>query len=104
MGAQDWSTLFWAAFRDSRNAMALVDEQRRIVDVNGAYLRLSGYEREELIGSPLYRFIEGGPRFTPREWATVLGRKRFSGDATMVRADGERTIVQWGATTEDVTG
>jgi PAS domain S-box-containing protein len=104
MGPQDWSTLFWAAFRDSRNAMALVDEQRRIVDVNGAYLGLFGHERGELIGSPIYRLVEGGPRLTPAEWAEALGRKRFAGDASMIRSDGERIVVQWGATVEEVTG
>lgn len=35
-----WPALFTAAFRQSSNAMALVDERRRHVDVNGAYLNL----------------------------------------------------------------
>ena len=37
-----WASLFWQAFRRSRNAMVLLDEQRRHVDVNGAYLQLLG--------------------------------------------------------------
>ena len=39
---QGLSTLFQAAFRDSRNAMVLADDARRIVDVNGACLQLLG--------------------------------------------------------------
>jgi hypothetical protein len=31
-----WSGLFETAFRQSRNAMVLVDEQRRQLDANGA--------------------------------------------------------------------
>jgi PAS domain S-box-containing protein len=54
-----WSALFSTAFRQSRNAMVLVDDQRVQIDVNGAYLNLLGYGRQELIGLPLYRFVVG---------------------------------------------
>jgi DNA-binding CsgD family transcriptional regulator len=41
---------------------------------------------------------------TPQEWAMALARHRFSGDGEMVCADGTTVDVQWGATTELVTG
>jgi PAS domain-containing protein len=37
-----WSGLFAKAFAHSRNPMALVDDERVYVDVNGAYVRLTG--------------------------------------------------------------
>jgi PAS domain-containing protein len=50
-----WSALFSNAFRHSRNAMVLLDDSRRHVDANGAYLNLLGYARKALIGQPIYR-------------------------------------------------
>ena len=55
-----WSGLFATAFRQSRNAMTLVDAQRRHVDVNGPYLKLLGYAKGDLIGRPLR--TSGRPR------------------------------------------
>lgn len=104
MSPNDWSTLFRAAFRDSRNAMVLVREDRRIVDVNGACLQLLGHPRVDVVGRPIWEFVAGGPVMRPREWAAALARRRFTGDAEMLRADGSTVHVQWGATTEVITG
>ena len=104
MSSDDWSSLFQAAFRDSRNAMVLADDDRLIVDVNGACLRLLGYTRADIVDRPMYKFVAGRPVMTPQEWAMALARHRFSGDAEMLRADGATVDVQWGATTELVTG
>jgi PAS domain S-box-containing protein len=99
-----WSALFSAAFKQSRNAMVLVDDHRVHVDVNGAYLKLLGYRRSELVGQPLYRFVAGPSRASDREWAAALAARRFTGAADMICADGSRVAVQWGADTEVVTG
>lgn len=104
MSPSDWSTLFRAAFRDSRNAMVLADEDRRIVDVNGACLQLLGHPRVDVVGRPIWEFVAGGPVMKPREWAAALARRRFTGEAEMLRADGSTVHVQWGATTEVITG
>lgn len=104
MASDGWSTLFHAAFRDSRNAMVLADEDRRIVDVNGALLQLLGHRRAEVVGHPVWEFVAGGPAMTPEEWAAALARQRFSGETEMVRGDGDTVRVQWGATTEEATG
>jgi DNA-binding CsgD family transcriptional regulator len=37
-------------------------------------------------------------------WAAALARRRFSGEAEMLRGDGDIVRVQWGATTEEATG
>jgi PAS domain S-box-containing protein len=98
------STLFEAAFRDSRNAMILADDARRIVDVNGASLQLLGHPRADVVDRHMWEFVAGEPAMTPRQWAVALAQRRFSGEAEMLRADGTTVGVQWGATTEDVTG
>lgn len=104
MASDGWSTLFHAAFRDSRNAMVLADEDRRIVDINGACLQLLGHRRADVVGRPVWEFVAGGPAMTPEEWAAALARRRFSGEAEMLRGDGDIVRVQWGATTEEATG
>jgi PAS domain S-box-containing protein len=104
VASEAWSSLFQAAFRDSRNAMCLADDARHIVDVNGACLQLLGYRRADVVDRPMYEFVVGEPIMTPRQWTEALGRRRFTGEGEMVRADGATVRVQWGATTELVTG
>jgi PAS domain S-box-containing protein len=84
--------------------MALVDHGRSIVDVNGAFLRLVGRKRDEVIGRPVGGFVAGGPRFSPAEWHAALATGQFAGADELVRADGTRVAVQWDASTEVVTG
>jgi PAS domain S-box-containing protein len=99
-----WSALFSTAFRQSRNAMVLVDADRRHVDANGAYLKLLGYARAAIIGRPVYAFVAEGPLASAEDWDAALASGRFAGETDLVCADGGRVSVQWGASTEVVTG
>jgi PAS domain S-box-containing protein len=99
-----WASLFWQAFRRSRNAMALLDEHRRHVDVNGAYLQLFGYRRRALVGRPVYEFIDHGPLLTPEQWRQALGRPQFHGVVDAIRHDGEKVSVEFAGHPEFVTG
>ena len=105
MGTPDgWPGLFSAAFAQSRNAMVLLDAERRHREVNGAYLRLLGYRRDELLGKHVWEIVEDGPMVTEAEWRELLAEQRFSGDASMIAADGGIVRVHWGATVEVCTG
>jgi PAS domain S-box-containing protein len=105
MASQDgWSGLFSTAFAQSRNAMVLLDDQRRHVDANGAYVRLLGHPREELIGRPVYEFVVDGPVASPDEWEAMIATGRFTGEADLISANGSIVAVQWGASAEMVTG
>ena len=84
--------------------MCLVDDARCIVDVNGACLQLLGYSRAEMVDRPMYEFVAGEPLMTRRQWAAALARQRFTGEGKMACEDGSTIRVQWGATTELVTG
>src|SRR3954454_6788091 len=83
-----WSELFGEAFKLSRNPMALADEHRRHLDVNGAYLSLLSRPRDAIIGQPLWRSSPDGPRLSPAEWARMLREGRATGDAELIRPDG----------------
>ena len=96
--------LFRAAFAQSKNAMALVDLRRRVIDANGPYVRLLGYQRDAIVGRPIAEFIAGGPVLSPAEWKAALAAGRSNGEAELICADGGHVAVQWAATTEVVTG
>ena len=99
-----WSGLFSTAFKQSRNAMVLVDDGRLHVDVNGAYLNLLRYPLDEVIGEPIYRFVAEGPLLSPDQWEAALARGDFTGKANMLTRDGTPVSGQWGAHVEVVTG
>jgi len=99
-----WRGLFWAAFKRSRNAMTLLDDQRRHVEVNGAYLRLLGYQRSSLVGYPVNEVIVGGSLASTREWQELIAVTPFTGIAELVASDGHHITVQYAAETEVVTG
>lgn len=101
---RDSSRLFAAAFAQSKNAMALIDADRHIVDANAACIRLIGYERSALIAQPVHRFMAGGPVLTAAEWRAGLREGQFAGVAAVVCADGSQVAAQWAGTTEIVTG
>jgi PAS domain S-box-containing protein len=96
--------LFTSAFTQSRNAMVLLDSERCHVDANGAYVKLLGYRREELIGRPFYDLVLGGPLASREQWLRALAAGAFSGEAPLRSADGGAVEVQWAATVEVVTG
>jgi PAS domain S-box-containing protein len=98
------SDLFNAAFKQSKNPMALVDSNRCLVDANGAYLRLLGHPMPALIGQPVYAYIVGGPRASQAEWEAAIGQGRFTGETVLRAADGREVSLQYAATSEVVTG
>jgi len=100
----EWAGLFASAFRQSRNAMVLLDSERCFVDVNGAYVTLLGYRRGELLGQPVFRFVVGGPLASRAEWRSKLASGQFNGEAELRAADGGAVAVQWAATVEVITG
>ncbi|MGZ4250379.1 MAG: helix-turn-helix transcriptional regulator, partial [Solirubrobacteraceae bacterium] len=106
MEAEDsgWASLFWQAFKQSRNAMVLLDERRCIVDVNGAYVRLVQHRRAELLGRPAHMFIRDGPLFTAEQWRELLAQPQFTGSAELIHADGSRVTVDFAGHPEIVTG
>jgi PAS domain S-box-containing protein len=99
-----WSSLFWTVFKRSQNPMALLDEQRRCVEVNGAMLRAVGYRRDALVGAPAATIVKDGPALTEGQWRTALNGGDYFGQTDLVAADGATISVQYAAHPEVVTG
>jgi PAS domain S-box-containing protein len=99
-----WSRLFTSAFQRSRNAMLLTDDHRVVLDVNGAFMTLTGRKRDAMIGRPLWELAVDGPLMSRDEWADALASGRFDGEAVLRGQDGNPVAVQWAASVETVTG
>jgi PAS domain S-box-containing protein len=104
MARDGWPALFASAFTQSKNPMALVDADRRHLDVNPPYLRLLGRPRNQVVGHHVWDFVAGGPAFTVAQWNDALAAHRFHGEAEVIRGDGSHMGVQWAGATEVVTG
>src|SRR3954468_22395208 len=99
-----WHGLFWSAFKQSQNAMVLLDESRCHVEVNGAYLAMTGYRRLFLLGRPAYEILSGGHKLTEAEWQRALTSGDAFGDADVVCEDGHELFVEYAAHPEVMTG
>src|SRR4051794_28258694 len=84
--------------------MVLLDEQRRQVEVNPAYVELLGAHRGTLLGRPVYERVAGGPIASPAEWRITIQKGEFSGVARLIRDDGDLVTVQFAGHPETVTG
>jgi DNA-binding CsgD family transcriptional regulator len=99
-----WGGLFWIAFRRSRNAMALLDEQRRYVDVNGAYLQLLECPRDALIGRAAWESVVDGPVMSGAEWRETLRGSHSTGVAELRSAGGSVVPIEAAVHPAVVTG
>ena len=64
-GGSGWERLFRLVFERTANPIALLDEERRIVDVNGAAVALLGSTREHWIGTSFARHAAARTSATP---------------------------------------
>jgi len=99
-----WSALFRDAFNQSRNAMVLLDDERRHVEVNGAYVQLLGYRPSDLIGRPVVELRADHSEVSDEEWRAALRQKQFTGTIELLRADGAHVTVEYAGHPEVVTG
>jgi PAS domain S-box-containing protein len=99
-----WAELFMGAFTRSRNAMVLLDERRRFVDVNGAYVQLVGYRRSALLGRQVSEFVIGGPIVSEREWRAALRQGQFTAVGDLRREDGGQVRVEFAGHPATVAG
>src|ERR1700761_9175442 len=101
---EGWPALFATAFRQSRNAMVLVDGERTVVDANAAFVALLGRTHRSYVGHRLYEFVSGGPFVTPGEWRERLAEGRFNGEARLLHSHGRGSGVPGGGGAEIATG
>jgi PAS domain S-box-containing protein len=99
-----WAGLYESAFNRSQNAMALTDDERRLVQVNSSLAQLLGYRPSQLVGRHTYEFVVGGPLLSREEWSHAMERGEVTGDAELRLANGDTTRVQFGVHPQVVSG
>jgi PAS domain S-box-containing protein len=89
-----WEQLFWLVFERSSNAIFMLDEQRRVVELNGPASELLGRSRTEAVGRSIVDSIREPERQrSEREWRSFLHSGEYKGTRFLVRADGvERQV------------
>ncbi len=93
-----WERLFWLVFRQSSNAIAVIDDQRRFVDVNDAALALLGRPHEEVIGSSIADSILASEQAaSEREWQEFLRTGEYSGARDLIGPDGSIVTLDFAA-------
>jgi PAS domain S-box-containing protein len=91
-----WEPLFWQVFERSANPIALVDEDRRHVEVNDSWLKLTGRSREALIGRSVVDGIRPSEREqSARAWEQLLQAGEYSGARALLRDDGSEVDMEF---------
>jgi PAS domain S-box-containing protein len=100
-----WERLFWLVFKRTLNPIVLLDDQRRIVDVNDAALSLFGRNRADVVGSSMVENIRADERpAATREWQVFLQSGEYSGKRALVRTDGSEVRIDFAARLERLRG
>lgn len=96
--AAGWERLFWLVFERSSNPILLLDDRRRIVEVNDAAIALLGGERERLLGTSIVDSIRPAERELARsEWEALLRNGEYTGTRVLLRADGSEAQIDFAA-------
>ncbi len=104
-GGSGWERLFWLVFDQTSNPLALLDDDRRIVDVNSAAVELLGAPREELIGRSLGDSVRPDERArSAEEWEEFLRTGEYTGIRDVLRPDGTVVRVEFAARLADIGG
>lgn len=93
-----WEQLFWLVFERSSNPIALVDEQRRFVELNDSWLTLVGRRRADMLGGAVDSSIRPSARArAAREWQAFLRSGEYTGTRALLRADGSEVDIEFAA-------
>jgi PAS domain S-box-containing protein len=100
-----WERLFWLVFKRTSNPIVLLDEERRIVDVNDAALALFDTERAQVLGTSMADYIRPDERdIAAREWGEFLASGEYAGKRALVRVDGSEVETEFAARLERIDG
>jgi PAS domain S-box-containing protein len=85
--------------------MALLDEDRRYVEVNPIHVEVFGHRREDLIGRRVDDFLPEEELPTIEfEWAEFLRNGEYSGERGYTSADGAVVRVEYAASRKTIGG
>lgn len=86
---------FRMLFMNSPLPSVVVDNSRKILDLNDAFCELLGVERTELVGRPLDMLSQGSPQYDDEEWNSFLEVGASLGQRNGRRADGTSLAVEY---------
>jgi PAS domain S-box-containing protein len=93
-----WEGPFWLIFERSANAIVLLDDERRYVDVNPPAVVLLGRSREALLGTSSFENITPAERsIAARQWQAFLKSGEDSGTRALIRPDGSEVEIDYAA-------
>ena len=93
-----WERLFWLVFERTSNPIALLDDERRIVEVNNAAVKLFHRSPEEVTGRPIFDFLRADERPLARQaWERFLQSGEYSGTRDLLRPDGSEVQIEFAA-------
>lgn len=89
--AQDALRLSASVFSHAREAIVITNAQGLMVDVNAAFTRTTGYERDGVVGKPLSILYSGRQGHMPHEgmWQSLCAQGHWEGEVWMRRRNGE---------------
>ncbi len=89
--AEDRLRLAASVFASSQEGILISDAQNRIIDVNPAFVRLTGYRRDEVIGRnpKLLSADRQSPGFYAEMWRSINTRGEWQGELWNRRKSGE---------------
>ena len=100
-----WEGLFWLLFRHSSNPIALLDEQRHIVDINDPALTLLMRTREEIFGMSITDSVIPSERAdATRQWEDFMRIGEYTGSRDLLRPDGSTVDVDFAARMARIDG
>jgi len=101
----EWHAAFRLLFDTSTTPVAILDERRRLLDMNPAGLRLLCQTAAAPTGEPAAEAIAPPERErSEADWHQLLRDGRLSGTRTLIRADGAQVAVMFAAVVESVAG
>jgi PAS domain S-box-containing protein len=93
-----WEQLFWLVFRRTSNPIALLDDQRRIIDINDAGLALVDRSHAEVLGLDITGIVLPAERAdAERQWEAFMRSGAYTGSRDLLRPDGSTVEVDFAA-------
>jgi PAS domain S-box-containing protein len=93
-----WERLFWLVFRNSSNAIYLLDGRRRVVEANDPGVELLGRSRGEMLGASIVDSVRPSERHqAAKEWQAFLRSGEYAGTRHVVRPDGSEVEIEFAA-------
>ncbi len=93
-----------AVFEGVADAILVVDDDRRITDLNAAAVTLLGYNKHELIGKRSDSVVSNGAAWTAEEFDRFRSERKWRGELSLTRKNGTTVPVEAMATVVDLPG